>query len=364
MTGNKTVTVEFEAIPADRYQLTTSVINGHGTLTPASGPQEAGKTIPLTATPDAGYRIKQWTGTNDDGSKATTNAVTMTGNKTVTVEFEAIPADRYQLTTSVINGHGTLTPASGPQEAGKTIPLTATPDAGYRVKQWTGTNDDGSQATTNAVTITSNKTVTVEFEAIPADHYQLTTNVVNGHGTLTPTSGSQEAGKTIPLTATPDAGYRVKQWAGTNDDGSKATTNAVTMIGNKTVTVEFEAIPADRYQLTTNVINGHGTLTPASGSQEAGKTIPLTATPEAGYRVKQWTGTDGDSSKFDTNVVTMNGDMSVSVEFEAVSPDPNTEQGTPVRASGSCCASAAMPAILLVLLSSFMIRPHRQRLRS
>ena len=76
------------------------------------------------------------------------------------------PPARYTLTTSVVNGHGTLTPATGLQTATTVVTLTATPAIGYRVKKWTGTDNDTSTATTNRVTMTSAKTVTVEFEII------------------------------------------------------------------------------------------------------------------------------------------------------------------------------------------------------
>lgn len=77
----------------------------------------------------------------------------------------------------------------------------------------------------------------------PATLYQLTTSVVSGNGQISPPSGSFAANSVIALTATADAGYRVKQWAGTDNDALKTTANQVTMDADKTVTVEFEAIP-------------------------------------------------------------------------------------------------------------------------
>lgn len=148
------------------YRLATAVIGGHGTLAPASGPQDANAVVQLTATPDSGYLVKRWTGTDDDSSTANTNTVTMTGAKSVTVEFELTSTEPYQLTTSVIGGNGTLAPASGPQNANTVVQLTATPDSGYEVKQWTGTDNDASTATVNSVTMTGAKIVTVEFQAV------------------------------------------------------------------------------------------------------------------------------------------------------------------------------------------------------
>jgi len=148
---------------AGAFMLTTSVVGGHGTLDPLTGLQPANAVVPLTAAPAAGYRVKTWTGTDNDASTADTNTVTMTSDKTVRVEFELIT---FMLTTEVVGGNGTLLPASGLQLANAVVPLTAAPVAGYRVKTWTGTDNDASIANTNTVTMTSDKTVTVEFELI------------------------------------------------------------------------------------------------------------------------------------------------------------------------------------------------------
>ena len=81
--------------PAALYQLTTSVIGGNGSILPASGDFAANSTVPLTATPGAGYRVMQWSGTDNDALKTADNQVTMDSNKTVTVEFEVIPSVIY-----------------------------------------------------------------------------------------------------------------------------------------------------------------------------------------------------------------------------------------------------------------------------
>jgi hypothetical protein len=71
-----------------QYNLESSVVNGHGTISPA-GLYDSGTVVNLTATPDAGYRVKAWTGADDVPSAGNNNnTVTMTANKTVTVEFE------------------------------------------------------------------------------------------------------------------------------------------------------------------------------------------------------------------------------------------------------------------------------------
>ena len=83
------------------------------------------------------------------------------GTFSLTLDAEATT---YDLTVTVVNGHGTVEPNSGSYSEGTVVTLTATPDVVYMVRQWTGTDDDTSCALTNTVTMDSNKTVIVEFE--------------------------------------------------------------------------------------------------------------------------------------------------------------------------------------------------------
>ena len=143
-----------------------------------------------------------------------------------------------------------ISPTSGTYNEGTVVTLTATPDTGYRVQGWSGTNNDSLTATTNTVTMNSNRSVTVQFEQIPATQYQLSASVTGGHGSdYFPTSGTYNEGTVVTLTATPETGYSVQGWSGTNNDSLTANTNTVTMNSNRSVTVQFEEIPATQYQL-------------------------------------------------------------------------------------------------------------------
>ncbi|MBN1491830.1 MAG: VCBS repeat-containing protein [Phycisphaerae bacterium] len=149
------------AIPEYTLQLVaTDPAWGTVEADPEAGLHACGGVVTLTATPVSGYRLKAWSGTDNDASTANTNTVTMYADTTVTVEFQV---DEYALTASVVGEHGTIDPTSGTYPAGTEVTLTATPDGGYRVKAWTGTNNDASTALTNKVTMNANRTVTVEF---------------------------------------------------------------------------------------------------------------------------------------------------------------------------------------------------------
>ncbi|MCK4959658.1 MAG: hypothetical protein KAT00_09655, partial [Planctomycetes bacterium] len=112
------------------YDLDASVAgtlpNGQIQVSPSSGPYNEFSEVRFTANPDVGYKMLKWTGTDDDTSTSTSNVVTMTSDKTVTVEFT--PRLVYTLTTLVSDGEGSISPASGPYYEGDWVELTAVPD--------------------------------------------------------------------------------------------------------------------------------------------------------------------------------------------------------------------------------------------
>lgn len=75
--------------------------------------------------------------------------------------------------------------------------------------------------------------------------YHLTCNVgPTLGGTITPTSGDYPAGTVVTLTVTPDPGFGVESWSGTDDNSLRSFTNTVTITGTgpQTVTVTFTMV--------------------------------------------------------------------------------------------------------------------------
>ena len=71
---------------------------------------------------------------------------------------------QYTLTANVDGDHGQVQPTTGKYYAGTLVPVTATPDKGYRVAAWTGTDDDASHSAKNLVVLWSDRAVTVKFD--------------------------------------------------------------------------------------------------------------------------------------------------------------------------------------------------------
>ncbi|NOR67499.1 MAG: S8 family serine peptidase, partial [Woeseiaceae bacterium] len=136
----------------------------NGSVDPNSGTFRQYEIVQLTAHPKDGYRVKAWTGTDDDTSTSNSNTIRMLADADVTVEFEEVPL--HLLRTEVIGGRGTVSPHLKRGEYypdGTVVTVIAIADRTYIVDRWAGTDDDVSWASTNTVTMDSDKDITVVF---------------------------------------------------------------------------------------------------------------------------------------------------------------------------------------------------------
>jgi len=153
----------YPAIPAKTLKLNITVA-GNGSVEPDSGTYRQYEVVSLKADPNEGFRIKSWTGTEDDSSLEPDKTIMMIADTDISIEFELIPL--YQLHTEVVGSNGTILPLHRRGEYypdGTVVTLVATPGKTYGIDEWTGTDDDTSWSTTNTVTMDSDKDVTVKF---------------------------------------------------------------------------------------------------------------------------------------------------------------------------------------------------------
>ncbi|KKK71154.1 hypothetical protein LCGC14_2916770, partial [marine sediment metagenome] len=125
------------------------------------------------------YHIAGWSGTMDDSSKESENAVLMNNNTVVTV---FIDKNEFELTVIVI-GPGMVDPNGGSFEADSEIEITAYPEPGYAVKEWIGTDSDFDLSDVKTILMDTDREVTVRFGI---------SRVINVPGNL-PYIGIQEA---------------------------------------------------------------------------------------------------------------------------------------------------------------------------
>lgn len=294
--------------PVINYYLITSVVGGNGSIEPEHPDPGAlykqFTDVGLTAIPVEGYKVKRWSGTNNDPSiKINQNIVTITGDENVTVEFE--PFDTYQLTTMVDfnTPFGSIVPGSGLYQEDSVVKITAIPNDDYRVQYWW---DNGAVSINpldpnhHTTVMTSDKTVMVRF--IPKYiTYSLTIEIVDADGNPDSSMGTVEprrggiypVGTIVDINATPiNQDYEIKKWTGTDqvliDPNNTDRRQTVTMDGDKSVTVEFGL--RNKYNLTVSIVGGHGTVTPLGGPVEyyEGDEVTITAIPDEAYELREW----------------------------------------------------------------------------
>ncbi len=217
--------------------------------------------------------------------------------------------------------YGSITGVSNPYAEGATASITAVANPGYRFVQWTAGDCLGSTNPLCNVIMSSDKSVTADFEVIPT--YNLTMAVDPGiGGTTVPAVGVHNylENTVVNISASPAAGYAFDHWtAGVADPNAASTT--VTMNTAKTITAYFTLIPT--YTLTAGN-DGHGsvTLNPSGGTYLSGTTVTLTPVPEEGYVFDAWTGTNAGDVIDTAGVYTivMTGNKSVTATFTEVPP--------------------------------------------
>ena len=182
---------------------------------------------------------------------------------------------------------------------------------------------------------------------IPPTTYTITiSNDGNGSGTASPSAAV--VGTEITLTATPNTGYRFKEWE-IISGGVVITNNKFTMPdGNVEVKAIFEkdAPPAPTEYTVTVTSGGNGTASASHAKAVVGTEITLTATPNTGYRFKEWEVISGGVVITNNKFTMPDGNVEVRAIFAMISqqtaPDPvNENTGIPSQPENSGTASAS-----------------------
>ena len=186
-----------------------------------------------------------------------------------------------------------------------------------------------------------------ENSVIPPTTYTVTISIDgNGSGTASPSAAV--VGTEITLTATPDTGYRFKEWE-IISGGVAITNNKFTMPdGNVEVKAIFEkdAPPAPTEYTVTVTSGGNGTASASHAKAVVGTEITLTATPNTGYRFKEWEVISGGVVITNNKFTMPDGNVEVRAIFAMISqqtaPDPvNENTGIPSQPENSDTASSA-----------------------
>lgn len=297
MDDNKTVGAEFTRL---NYTLTTGII-GEGTieLDPDGSPFPFEREVKATAVPAAGWTFTGWTGDVIDSNATTT--VNMTGNLSITANFEQLPAV-HTLTLRSNEGGSITADADGPYSHGSEVQLHATANDGWQFSNWT---EHLSAVVDNPATLIMDGDKAVGANFTRLSYTVTTTQTGQGSIALNPAGGTYAHGTEVTATATPSNGWLFSGWTG----GVTGSSNQVTFTVNRNMS--FTGVftkkpvvppppPPRPVRLTirtaglgSGMVSGAGidcTSRNCSTELDRNSEITLTATPANGSTFAGWSG--------------------------------------------------------------------------
>lgn len=228
----------------------------------------------------------------------------------------------YTLTISSTPGGITEpVPGSYPHIEGKTIEVTAIPEAGYLFDHWEG-DIAGSE---NPVTFIVTQDITIRAVFVEILRPTLTIGAI-GQGTTDPPPGSweYEDGAPVTVSALPGAGWQFDHWEGDIAGSENPATFIIT--ADMAITAVFSEIivPPEEHAVTISII-GEGTTDPLPGAYTVavGAILTVTAYPAKGWVFDHWEGdVSGTMNPMDVEVLTDISVVAVFTEKPAPLPLP------------------------------------------
>ena len=277
-------TVNITSGGTQSYNITVSANPTNGGTVTGGGTYQQGQSCTVTATANNGFTFTNWTENGNVVSTQASYTFNVTGNRTLVANFQAQP-QTFTISVSANPSNGGTVTGGGTYQQGQQCTVTASPATGFTFLRWT---ENGTQVSTNAsytFTVTGNRTLVAQFQAVPQNYnISVSANPSNG-GTVTG-GGTYQQGQSCTVHATANTGYTFNNWT---ENGNVVSTNAnytFTVTGNRTLVANF-TLQQFNITATANPTNG-GTVT-GGGSYTYGQSCTLTASPAIGYTFVNWT---------------------------------------------------------------------------
>lgn len=310
MNGNRTLIANFELVPIGQFAVVLSANPAAGGTTTGAGSFNAGTSVTVTARANTGYTFVEWTENGSRISTSTNIQFTLNGNRNLVANFRAIPASQFAVQLSSNPAAGGTTDGEGAYASGSSITVSSLANTGYTFINWTDQTSGAVLSTSPNYTfaLSTNRSLIANFSI---NTYTLTTNAVNGTVGKAPDLARYNHGNSVVITATPATGYVFSSWSG--DATGITNPLTVSMTGNKNITANFTAIPANTYTLSVNAVNGSVTKVADQPTYTSGSTVVLTATAASGYSFSSWSGDAAGS--VNPLTVTMNANKNITANF-------------------------------------------------
>jgi len=274
---NRVLEAVYAAIPYTVSLVSNPLLGGTNT---GGGIYNSGALVTVKATPNVGFTFRNWTEGLNIVSSSATYLFTITGNRTLTANYAAIP---YTISVTSNPLLGGTTTGGGIFNSGSQVTVTAEPNDGFTFTNWT---EGVNIVSTNAqylFTISGNRQLVANYAAIPYT-VVLSSNPLLG-GT-TSGGGIFNSGTVVTVSATPNPGFTFTNWTEGVDIVSTNANYLFTIDGNRTLVANYNAIP---YTVSVSSKPLLGGVTTGSGIFNSGTLVTVKATPNVGYTFTNWT---------------------------------------------------------------------------
>lgn len=218
--------------------------------------------------------------------------------------------DNVRLTVTS-TGEGITKPATGVHYFKKDarIYISALAASGWNFEGWAG-NLSGCDSSC-VLTINTDKNITARFRQV----VHKVSIGVNGRGIIKKSSDAEiyEHGSCLRITAIADAGWKFTGWSG--DLSGDHPSQTIVINSNKRISASF--LPVQTL-IISKIGRGNTTPRPGTYRYEQGSRIYVSALPESGWKLNQWTGDI--SGRDSTRILTLNSNMNIAAEFQPHRP--------------------------------------------
>jgi hypothetical protein len=229
------------------------------------------------------------------------------------------PAE-YELNTSSSGGGHVVISGEGTYADGTIVTIEAVANECYEFIEWTGADVADPYSPVTTVTMDEAKSIAAVFALLS---YELTTDSTDGGAVTSPGEGTSayDCGMDVPLVATAEEGYYFVNWSGDVDTiaNVNAYTTTVTIMGDYSITANFELICSEEFVLTISSTEGGEVTSPGEGTFPyiCGTVVDLVAEADLGYHFVEWTVNTSTVADVDAaeTTITMSGNYSVTADF-------------------------------------------------
>ena len=247
---------------------------------------------PVTNGTNIRYVCDGWTGTGNVPASGSGTNVNITLNTDSAISWQW--KTQYLFTAMSVSTNGSVSPTNGWYDSGGNVTVTPSPNGGYKFGWWIGDVPSGD-IVDNPLNVLMDQSRTVEAVFVDVNNYVLMVDSL--YGSPSPSIGASE--KTngvsvdcyVPDSPVMDGGntrYVCTGWTGTgNVPVSGSGTNvSVTITSDSTISWQWKT----QYLFTAMSTSPNGSVLPMAVWYDSGVVVPVTPSPNGGYKFGWWTG--------------------------------------------------------------------------